>query len=283
MQAAHESTTKRCKRCGIEKPLSNFHKRRKSADGRANRCKDCISEIAGRSRQINKRMPFCEGYKWCAACKLHKPFADFQKDKQGVYGLCSYCKTCVSQRQGYQTRRIKKAASCSGNKWCSVCGKEYSLIEFYPDKRASDGKVSRCRYCDQEAHKKYASSSPVNIAKRHRRQARIRNLPDNFIAADWERALAYWKGCCAVCGRPPGLWHTLAPDHWIPLASPDCPGTISANIVPLCHGQGGCNDSKAGKEARQWLITKLGKRKGLHQYRQIQTYFRSLLIDKTPK
>src|SRR5581483_2176482 len=56
--------------------------------------------------------------------------------------------------------------------------------------------------------------------------ARKRSLPDTFTERDWQRALEYWDYKCAVCGRPRGLWHTLAADHWIPLTAPDCPGTV---------------------------------------------------------
>lgn len=104
----------------------------------------------------------------------------------------------------------------------------------------------------------------------HRRRARKRNLASNFCIADWRRALDYFGGCCAVCGRPPGLWHTLAADHWIPLSKGGL--TSPDNIVPLCHGEGGCNNSKYNKDAAEWLLAKFGKRKGRAILRKIETY-----------
>src|SRR5512141_2961524 len=88
---------------------------------------------------------------------------------------------------------------------------------------------------------------------------RKRKLPDTFTDQDWQRALEYWDYKCAVCGRPRGLWHTLAADHWIPLSDPECPGTIPTYIVPLCHGEGGCNNSKRSRSPQAWLEAKLGE------------------------
>lgn len=106
-----------------------------------------------------------------------------------------------------------------------------------------------------------------------RRAARRRSLPDMFTTDHWTAALDYFNGCCAVCGRPPGFWHTLAADHWIPLTSPNCPGTVPTNIVPLCHGEGGCNNSKSDSDPVEWLTEKFGPRKAKQILKRIQEYF----------
>jgi hypothetical protein len=102
---------------------------------------------------------------------------------------------------------------------------------------------------------------------------RKRRLPDTFTDQDWQRALEYWGHQCAVCGRPRGLWHTLAADHWIPLSDPDCPGTIPTNIVPLCHGEGGCNNSKRSRSPQDWLEAKLGRKQAFQKLIEIDAYF----------
>jgi ribosomal protein L37AE/L43A len=102
---------------------------------------------------------------------------------------------------------------------------------------------------------------------------RKRSLPHAFTQQDWERALEYWGYRCAVCGRPRGLWHTLAADHWIPLTHPDCPGTVPTNIIPLCHGEGGCNNSKGKKMPDAWLEERLGKKEGFQKGVEIDRYF----------
>jgi hypothetical protein len=103
--------------------------------------------------------------------------------------------------------------------------------------------------------------------------ARKLSLPMAFSAADWDDALDYWGYQCAICSRPRGLWHTLAQDHWIPLSDPRCPGTVPTNILPLCHGEGGCNNSKGNKDPIRWLEERLGKRRAAQKLLEIQTYF----------
>ena len=67
----------------------------------------------------------------------------------------------------------------------------------------------------------------------------------------------------------------MAMDHWIPIVSPDCPGTVPWNIVPLCGGAGGCNNSKSDRNAAEWLIGKFGKRKGRAILRKIEAFLDS--------
>lgn len=101
---------------------------------------------------------------------------------------------------------------------------------------------------------------------------RKRRLPNTLTNADWERALTYWDHRCAVCERPRGLWHTLAQDHWIPLTDANCPGTTAENILPLCHGEGGCNNSKGKKDPLEWLRAKLGTRRAKQKLYDIKVY-----------
>jgi hypothetical protein len=43
--------TKRCTKCGEDKPLDNFHKERRSSDGVTARCKPCTSDYGKAWRQ----------------------------------------------------------------------------------------------------------------------------------------------------------------------------------------------------------------------------------------
>lgn len=123
------------------------------------------------------------------------------------------------------------------------------------------------------AAKTRKSNPGVSRSALARRRARKANLPDTFTAQDWQRCLSHFSGCCAVCGRSTA---TLAMDHWIPLSSPDCTGTIPANIVPLCHGDLGCNNRKADKDALTWLVEAFGEKEGRQIFDKVQAYFSSL-------
>lgn len=109
-----------------------------------------------------------------------------------------------------------------------------------------------------------------------KRQARKLELPDTLTTEQWQYALDYFNGCCAVCGRPlKDLFgtHTASIDHWIPLSSPDCLGTTADNCIPLCHGFDGCNGSKNYRDPVEWLNGKFGKRKAKTILERINAYF----------
>lgn len=90
-------------------------------------------------------------------------------------------------------------------------------------------------------------------------------------SSDWNKCLEYFNHRCAVCGRPAGLWHTIAADHWMPLTRG---GTDAVtNIIPLCHGVDGCNNSKSNKEPFLWLADRLGAKDGLKVALHILAYF----------
>lgn len=106
-----------------------------------------------------------------------------------------------------------------------------------------------------------AFSSP-----RTRREMRLANLPNSFTRKQWTYAVDYFGRACAVCGEH-GNYRTLHRDHWIPVASPYCPGTIATNIVPLCKK---CNLSKNSKYPDVWL------KNNRQVFARIEAYFASL-------
>lgn len=113
----------------------------------------------------------------------------------------------------------------------------------------------------------------------NRRLARKRALPDNFTVEQWNAALIYFGHACAVCGRSfidKDDSYAAAADHWIPLSSPLCPGTIATNIVPLCHGVGGCNNSKRNHIAEEWLFRIYDETRARIILARVERYFDSL-------
>jgi hypothetical protein len=106
-----------------------------------------------------------------------------------------------------------------------------------------------------------------------RRRARKQQLLATFTITDHAFMLAYWEHACVLCGNQEGLWHTLVADHWIPIASPSCPGTIAENMIPLCHGINGCNNAKNDSEPIAWLHHRFGPRKAKTILAKIEAYF----------
>lgn len=103
--------------------------------------------------------------------------------------------------------------------------------------------------------------------KANRRRARELLLPNSYDSSDWQTALEHFDHSCAVCGQ--GLLVLSHQDHWIPLSSADCPGTVPHNMVPLCST---CNVSKGGRNPAEWLTGRFGKRKGLAILKRIEAF-----------
>ena len=104
-------------------------------------------------------------------------------------------------------------------------------------------------------------------------RTRKRNKPNHFTDNDWLNCLEYWHHQCAICGRPQGFWHKLAMDHWIPISDCNSPGTVINNILPLCHGQDGCNNSKGNRNPIEWLILRIGEKRANELLGKINEYF----------
>lgn len=191
--------------------------------------------------------------KRCTKCGETKPRDQFHKDKSRVDCLTPQCKSCIAKTTKAWREANKGPKAKMNRAW----------YEANRDRATEMGKAWRKANLDSSR------------ATYHRRLARKHSLPDTFTAADWQRVFDHFGGCCAACGRQPGLWHTLAADHWVPLTSPDCPGTVAWNIVPLCHGNGGCNNTKNAKNPSEWVIERFGKRKGRAILKRIEAFLDS--------
>jgi hypothetical protein len=123
---------------------------------------------------------------------------------------------------------------------------------------------------ERERHKQHPE---MHRTRNARRRARQRNLPDTFTTDQEAFMLNYWGYACAVCGNEEGFFWTLVADHFIPVTSPNCPGTVAHNLIPLCNGRRGCNNSKRHSVPGPWLERRVGKTKAAKILHAIATYF----------
>lgn len=187
---------------------------------------------------------------------------------RGKYILIAVCIEC---ERAYRTQFYieHRTELCERSKNYRATHKE-QVREALRNYRAEHGDELRAygrRYREQhpEIHRRQ-----THIRREHKRGSYLK-----FTEQDWQRALNYFGGCCAVCGRPPGLWHTLARDHWIPLVGGG--EYTPKNLVPLCHsradGENGCNNTKHKKDPILWLQERYGTRKAKVILKRIETYF----------
>lgn len=128
-----------------------------------------------------------------------------------------------------------------------------------------------------ERAKKYKPDPIKRAIGVQRRLARKRELPDTLTKEQWLACLEYFNNQCAVCGKPFDEQCKPYMDHWIPLKSPDCLGTVVKNIVCLCGGKGGCNESKHSHDAKKWLSDFYPSEQAQAILQRIEEYFASLI------
>lgn len=250
---------KQCRICGESFPATNeyFHRSKKSRDGLNTCCKPCNRSKAKEWRDSN----------------LDKAR---ETDKQKYERIKRENPSILKERA--QKSRAKEGYKEQRAKWHKE--DRVNNPDKYKDRYQTKGKPWRSNNrarVNLRRKEREAKRPELRKVEKQRRRARERQLPDTFTPQDWQRCVEYFDGCCAVCGRPPGLWHTLAADHWVAISAPDCKGTIPENIVPLCHSkkddENGCNNSKGSRNAEEWLKWKFGQRKASQILKKIREYF----------
>ena len=255
--------TKQCCHCGREFPRTKeyFYSDSRNKDGLFGRCKECYN-AAGRARYVGERREE-------TLAKQREYRGNFPERRKNT--LKRYYE---NNKESIRSRRKIYFDSEKGK----VAKKAW--IAANHEKR----KAIANRYARKKSAERAALNPPAKpltdeeqkqrkIMKWHKRKAQKLSLPNDFTHDDWDFALAYFRDGCAICGRPAGLLHTISVDHWCPIAAPDCPGHIPSNIVPLCHGVGGCNNSKGNRHPEQWLKAKFGDKKAEAILTRIHEFF----------
>jgi hypothetical protein len=256
--------------------------------------------------------------KECHTCHIIQEWECFSSEKVRPEGMSHMCKSCDAKKQAGARKRNHAADLVRHQQYREQNGekirqrqrekyqqnpapeRQRSLIYHYAHRKEANTKSLQYSHTHRERlrltnqiyrslHKHKAErlardrqrADEIRIQVANRR-ARIRELPNTFTADDYLFMMNYWHNACAVCGNQPGLYWTLAFDHWIPLASDECPGTVARNMIPLCHGLGGCNNSKIHNPALPWLQKRYGKREASRIMRTVQEYFSQVMTRTFP-
>lgn len=267
---------KECSSCLEVKPLELFSPRKDTSDGKQSRCKAC--RAADRHKSVVKKpckyQPSREGYRICSKCLQELTEDNFNKDGRG--GLKRECRHCEKLRKAETASKHPDKLKEQRKRYAENMTDEQKRRrnEYktrYRKTEAYQNGINRWRNENADYVREYAKRRSAE------RRARVRGLPNNFKVHHERRMMDYFNHSCAVCGHSADLWLIIAIDHWIPLNSLNCPGTVPTNLVPLCHskagGIGGCNRLKGDKEPEQWLVEQFGKRKAREILKRIEAYF----------
>jgi hypothetical protein len=236
--ASQESnaTTKTCTKCGETKSIEAFRLHRSS-------CRQCELDAVKH---------------WYAAHKEEKRAYD------------------RAYQETHREERRAKGRAYNKEHYVERRGQYRSYREAHKEERRIYNRIYQQEHRSEIAlrMRTYKASHRVQQANLQRnRAAKKKALPDTFTHEQEQFCRQYFHYTCVYCGKEEGFLWCVAMDHFIPLDSPLCPGTVITNMLPACSGQDGCNISKKNREPHAWLIRKFGKRKATAILRKIEAYF----------
>tara|TARA_Y100001973_G_scaffold16686_1_gene24260 strand:+ start:152 stop:1129 length:978 start_codon:yes stop_codon:yes gene_type:complete len=162
-----------CKKCGIEKPVSDFGKGGKQlrADGNLKQyyhttCKQCVNTPRVRKDNVDPKV--------CNKCGVSKPLAEYhyEKDRDRYRGQCKSCKN-TTRRKRYPKVKDKLNERCR-YRWANEPG--------YAEKQRETGRKSREKYKDiwNANHRERYANDPIYREKLKQEQRdRWANNPEH--------------------------------------------------------------------------------------------------------
>ena len=217
--------SKKCSKCGLDKPRAEFSKCSSNPDGLQYPCKKCQSEAHAKYRnQPNYR---------AKATVLARIWRQNHPEKQRVAGAkyrTAHPERVKAAKKRWATERydVKYAAEC---RWAKE----------NPDKKRAQGQRQYQKYRDKirARHAAWEKANPLKCAlRRHRRRARLHAANGFATETQVIARIEYYGELCYLCGKK---WEAI--DHVIPLARG---GTNwPANLRPICKS---CNSRKGTKK-----------------------------------
>lgn len=210
-------TTKRCRHCKQEKPVTEFNKNRSKKDGLRSDCRECHRahkrEYQKKNAARNPGEVAVPPEKRCPECGVTRPVSEWHRSRARPDGLQGHCKPCM---------RAKVAKYRAGN------GEKY-------------------REKSRERMRRWAKANP-DKRRAHQHRRRARKAGAFTVPHSHDDLLAYWRfvgvdpeKCwyCALEGRDVPSEHI---DHLKPLSAG---GSETVwNKRPACSG---CNLSKSAR------------------------------------
>lgn len=87
-------TSKRCRTCGYEKPLTSFYRRSDGATGHRADCKACGAAYAKRWRRRGRKTSPRQGERRCQCCEQLCPVSEFSPDQKAHQRRSALCWNC---------------------------------------------------------------------------------------------------------------------------------------------------------------------------------------------
>jgi 5-methylcytosine-specific restriction endonuclease McrA len=225
-----------CSKCHQQLPATTdfFRPRHDRPRGWESRCRECQRE-QDRIRRRNKpssgpraiaRALANKGLARCTRCHEIKPLTEdsFFPNAKKITGFCSWCKACNREHAKIRQRKRRK----------DPVGRRRILAEKKRHSRSEKGRETKRKQ---------------SLIDNNKRRQKTMSLPYNWTDELWASCQEMWDNKCAYCGKG----GKLTQDHFIPLSSPRCTGTVPENMVPACAR---CNSSKGATLPSTWIKDK---------------------------
>jgi hypothetical protein len=201
--------SKECSTCKIRKPLTEFDNSNKGLGGKDTRCKDC------------KRAYYQDNKKHFS--KINRQYRELNKvilsEKQKTY--YEQNKERITEYKK-EYRKLNKEYLYQKNKEYRDSNKQHVL-----NKKLKWYRANKSRYA--EGRKIYYKENPeIILAARHRRRARLQELPSTLTPNEISEINNKFNNGCSLTGCKDNI-HL---DHVIPLSTGHG-GTIFTNMIPL--------------------------------------------------
>jgi len=203
---------KRCSRCQIEKPLTDFHKAKGYADGYRGQCTACLNELAREYKQRpevkQQRREYDQEYTQRPEVRAHRREWENQNNQRPEVKA----RVRAYMQRPDVSERVKERER---QRWAN----DPKLREYKRD-------YLRKRYRENTEHKRKQIAHSMRAL--HARRARKQQQGGSYTAQEWRDLCAKYDHRCLCCGER----KRLTIDHVLPIA---LGGSNSIdNIQPLC-------------------------------------------------
>lgn len=262
---------KQCTKCKKEYPATAdyFNRNKACRDGLHTRCKTC-KQKQNRQWWADNQSEISERRKEQYATDEENRRKNLERSKQ--WRDENHEEVLQKKRAYYQQNREHDLAKSrewreKHPEYRKAYDREYAMKHRNRIRRyKEEWRVKNIEHVNKHRRYKYQQDPTSRMVSNLRREARKQNLPDTMTEVDYKFMMRYWNGACAITGAK----DDLQIDHWIPLASEDCPGTVPTNMIPLSTS---LNASKQDSQPFEWLVWKFGEDKAGEIVARIETYF----------